>query len=213
MKIVIFGASGKTGTLLIEQALAKGYQVVAYARRAGSVAQQNPNLKIVIGELNDKDKLKEAIMGADACISALGGNSLYIHATEIVTGIDNIVSIMEQEKVGRIIYLSSIGAGGSRNTMSPVAKFFIADLMFRVPLADHNANEQRIAKSKLQWTVVRPSALTDGPETVTVNHGNQKTIPHGNPRVSRTNLASFMLEQLTDTNNINTAVWLYGSKV
>jgi putative NADH-flavin reductase len=103
MKIVIFGASGKTGTLLIELALAKSYQVVAYARRAGSVAQQNPNLKIIIGELNEKDKLKEAIMGADACISVLGGNSLYIHATEIVSGIDQIVSIMEQQKVGRII--------------------------------------------------------------------------------------------------------------
>ncbi|MDO9257084.1 MAG: NAD(P)H-binding protein [Bacteroidales bacterium] len=81
---------------------------------------------------------------------------------------------------------------------------------FRVLLADHNANEQRIIKSKLQWTVVRPSALTEGPGTETVNHGNPKTIPHGNPRISRTDLASFMLEQLSGTSTINTGVWLYG---
>ena len=80
MKVVIFGANGKTGILLTEQALAKGHQVTAYIRRAGALALDHSNLKIIIGNLNDTIKLKEAISGAEACISVLGGGSLTKHS-------------------------------------------------------------------------------------------------------------------------------------
>lgn len=210
MKIVIFGANGKTGTLLTEQALAKGHQVTAYIRRAGALLQQHPNLKTVVGNLNDKVKLKEAIYGADACISVLGGGSLTKHSPEIIAGIDNIVSIMEKESVNRFIYLSSMGAGESRFIMRPLIRFFIADLMLRVPLADHTTNEQRIAKSSLKWTLVRPAGLTNGPKTGRLKHGKTIKVLNGSPQISRSNVASFLLDQLTDTNYINEGVWIYG---
>ena len=117
MKIVVFGASGKTGALFTEQALAKGNHITAYVRRAGSLVQQHPNLKVVIGSLDNTDKLKEAISGADACVSFLGGNSLFKHSVEIINGIDKIVTILEQEGVRRFIYMSSMGAGESRKMM------------------------------------------------------------------------------------------------
>ncbi len=209
MKIVIFGASGKTGTLLTEQALAKGHIVTAYVRREGALIQQHSNLRIVTGNLNDTTKLKEAIAGSDAVISTLGGGSLTKHSPEIIAGIDRIVSIMEQEQVERFIYLSSIGAGESRNLMSPVIRFFITDVMLRVPLADHTANENRLAKSTLKWTIVRPGGLTDGPKTGKLHHGSNNNILKGSPKISRANVASFMLEQLTDVKYINQGVWLY----
>ncbi len=210
MKIVVFGASGKTGTLITEQALAKGHQVTAYIRRAGSLLQQHPNLKVITGSLNDTGKLKEAISGADVCVSALGGGSLIKHSPEITAGIHTIVSLMEQEGVKRLIYLSSLGAGESRKIMRPLIRFFIADIMLRVPLADHTANEKRIAKSKLQWTLVRPAGLTNGPKTGRLKHGKSITILKGNPQISRSNVASFIIEQLSDTSYINTGVWIYG---
>ena len=103
MKIVIFGANGKTGILLVEQALAKGYQVVAYIRRPESIVIDNPKLKIIIGNLNEPLKMKDAITGTDACISTLGGGSLTKHSLEIMNGIKNIISIMEIAKVHRFI--------------------------------------------------------------------------------------------------------------
>jgi putative NADH-flavin reductase len=210
MKLVIFGANGKTGAILTEQALAKGHQVTAYVRSAGAMVQQHLNLNVVIGNLNDTGKIKEAIMGADACFSTLGGSSLTKHAPEIIAGIDYIVTLMEREGVKRLIYLSSMGAGESRNFMGPLIRFLIADIMLRVPLADHTANEQRLAKSKLQWTLVRPAGLTDGPKTGRLKHGSKKTVLKGMPQISRANVASFMLELLSNTSYINTAVWLYG---
>ncbi len=210
MKVVIFGANGKTGTILTEQALAKGHQVKAYIRRSGSLVLQHQNLKVITGNLNDTGKLKEAIAGSDAVLSTLGGGSLTRHSTEIMTGIDNIATLMEAEGVKRFIYLSSLGAGDSRFVMRRLIRFFIADIMLRVPLADHTTNEERIAKSNLQWTLVRPAGLTNGPKTGRLKHGNQKTILKGNPQISRANVASFMLEQLSDTGYINTGVWIYG---
>ena len=209
MKVVIFGASGKTGLLLVEYALSKGYLVIAYIRRSRSLTLTHPNLTKVVGQLSNTDKLKEAISGSDACISALGGGSLTKHAPEIINGIDNIVSIMEQETVTRLIYLSSIGAGESKKYMTLPIRILIADIILRVPLADHTANEKRIAKSKLQWTVVRPGGLNDDLVSDILFHGSEKTKLKGSPGISRANVAAFMLQQLADNEYINKNVWLY----
>jgi putative NADH-flavin reductase len=209
MKIVIFGASGKTGALLTDQALSTGHHVTAFVRREGALVQKHPNLKIVTGSLNDAEKLKEAIAGSDAVLCALGGGSLTKHSPEIISGIDRIVSIMELENVKRFIYLSSIGAGESRYLMAPAVRFFIVNVMLRVPLADHTVNEQRIAKSKLKWTVVRPGGLTDGPRKEMLQHGDLQAKLKGSPKISRSSVASFMLAQLNDSNYINKGVWLY----
>jgi len=210
MKIVIFGANGKTGTLLVEQALEKGHLVTAFIRRAGSLRiDDHPNLKIVVGNLEESLKLKDALTGADACFSALGGGSLTHRSPDFVKGIDYIVRVMEQEVVPRFIYLSSFGAGDSKFQMPAIMRFFIVNLMLRVPLADHNTNEQRITNSKLQWTLVRPGGLNDGPFTGKFRHGNGKAVIKGNTSISRADLAAFMLEQLTDLTYSKKAVWLF----
>ena len=209
MKIVIFGANGKTGFLLVEYALSKGHQVIAFTRRLKSLALRHPNLTKVVGQLDNLEKLKEAISGSDACISALGGRSITKHAHEIINGIDNIVSIMEQESVPRMIYLSSIGAGDSRKYMALPIRILIANIILRVPLADHTTNEKRIAKSNLQWTVVRPGGLNDDLVSDILFHGSEKTKLNGSPSISRANVAEFMLQQLTDNIYVNKNVWLY----
>ena len=209
MKITVFGTSGKTGRLLIEEALASGHEVVAYARTKESINTVHPKLKVVVGQLSNKEKLKSAISGSDACISTLGGSSMTKHSTEIMEGIANIIAIMEELNVKRFIYMSSIGAGKSRNFMPQPVRFFIADLMLRVPLADHTANENRIMNSKLEWTIIRPGGLTDGAKSDTLKHGSEFTKLTGNLRISRSGVAAFILSQLTDTNYLNKSVWLY----
>jgi len=209
MKIVIFGANGKTGSLLIKQALAKNYEVIAYVRKSGSIANDHPNLKIIVGDLNETLKLTDAIIGADACISTLGGSSITHRSPELVKGIENIVLSMEETNVKRFIYMSSIGAGDSKFLMAQPIRFIIVNLFLRVPLADHNINEERIAASRLNWTIVRPGGLTDGPVTENLKHGTEKVLMKGNRSISRANVASFILQQLTDETYSKKAVWLY----
>ena len=116
---------------------------------------------------------------------------------------------MEQAKVHRFIYLSSIGAGESRFLMSKMARFFIVNLFLRVPLADHNANEERIAGSNLQWTVIRPGRLNDEPKTDEINHGTDIIPMGGNRSISRANVAAFILNQLGNERSFDKYIWLY----
>ena len=209
MKIVVFGASGKTGSLLVDEALTSGHEVLAYVRKPESIKSEHPNLKVVAGYLNEKDKLKSVISGSDACISTLGGASLTKHSREIIEGIDNIVSIMEQESVARFIYLSSFGAGDSRRYMPQPVRFLIADIMLLVPLADHNTNEGRITKSQLNWTIVRPGGLTNGAKTDNLKHGCEMTKIKGSLSISRSNVAAFLLNQVSNNEYANKSVWLH----
>ena len=208
MKIVVFGATGKTGSILVEQALAKGHLVTAYVRNPQSVKIENPNLKIVVGNLSETLKLKDVLTGAEACFSTLGGNSLTKRSPELVSGIENIIRVAEQEVVPKFIYLSSFGAGDSKKLMPAIMRFFIVDLMLRVPLADHNQNEMHIMSSKLHWTIVRPGGLNDGVLTGSINHGTE-AFKQGKTSISRADVAAFMLSQLEDSTYNKKAVWLF----
>ncbi len=209
MKIAIFGASGKTGKYIVEQALEKGHEVIAYVRRENAIELSNINLKIVVGKLTDNAKLKQTLIDADACISALGGNSLRKHATEVMAGITAIIEAMEINNSKRFIYLSSIGAGESRNYMAQPIRFIVADLFLRVPLADHTINEKAIQASELNWTIVRPGGLSDKELTNNVVHGDQAIKLKGNPTISRANVAAFILDQLTNDTYVNKSAWLH----
>jgi putative NADH-flavin reductase len=209
MKVVIFGANGKTGLLVVEQALAKGHQVIAYIRRPGSIRIDNPKLKIVVGNLNETLKMKDTIKGADACISTLGTGSLTKHSPEMMTGIKNIVSIMETAKVHRFIYLSSLGAGESIYLIPQPLRFILSKIFLRVTLADHNTNENTIMNSKLKWTLVRPGSLTDGQLTGNLKHGSENVRTKESSSISRANVASFIVQQLTDTTYLQKSVWLF----
>jgi putative NADH-flavin reductase len=209
MKITVFGASGKTGSLLVDEALKSGHVVTAYVRKRESIKSDHPNLRVVEGYLNEKEKLKSVISGSDACISTLGGASLTKHSPEIIEGIDNIVSIMEEEKVMRFIYLSSFGTGDSHKYMPQPIRFLIADLMLRVPLADHNTNESRITRSQLLWTIVRPGGLTNGIKTGNLKHGYEMTKIKGSLSISRSNVAAFLLDQVTAKEYVKKNVWLH----
>ncbi len=208
MKIVVVGASGKTGRLVIEEAVNTGYEVIAYVRTKESVKLVHPNLTIVEGQLNEKDKLKTVLSGADVCVSTLGGASLTKHSRALVEGIDVIVGLLEELKVKRFIYMSSIGAGSSRYFMPQPFRFFIADLLLRVPLADHTKNENRIMKSQLDWTILRPGGLIDGAKSETLKHGSESLSMKGNQTISRASVAAFIVNQLTDKIYSKKCVWL-----
>ena len=106
--------------------------------------------------------------------------------------------------------MSSIGAGESRYLMAWPARFLIADVLLRIPLADHTLNETFIAQSLLDWwTIVRPGGLTVGPLTPAVKHGVEKTIIKGSPSISRASVATFILAQIADKKYIKRAAWLY----
>jgi hypothetical protein len=148
-------------------------------------------------------------MGSDACLSALGGGSLTKHSVEIMKGIALITSLMEELNVRRFIYISSIGVGESRYDMPQPIRFIVADLLLRVPFADHLKNETTIKSSQLEWTIVRPGGLTDGPLSKELKFGSERLNIKGNPKISRASVAAFMLKQISESTSIQKALWLF----
>lgn len=209
MKITVFGASGKTGSLLVNQALEAGHEVRAYVRNSLAFRGGKAGLEVIVGQLDDKGKLREAIHGADACVSALAVGTLTKSYPEVVKGIDTIVEIMEEEKVPRFVYMSSLGVGESRSKMPQPIRFLILDLFLRVPIAQHLKNEETIKRSKLNWTIVQPGGLTDGIKTGKYKSGTDLEKIKGNASVSRANVANFILEQLPSEESFGKSIWLH----
>jgi putative NADH-flavin reductase len=200
MKILILGATGRTGQQLVLQSLAQNYEVTALARDPSKITINHPILTVIKGNVLDKKLLTQIIEGKDAVVSSLGsGNSLKSRDL-IANAVDLIIPSMLANEVSRLIFLSAFGVGESF-----VQANFIQKLIFRVPLkniySDKEKGEREIRKSRLNWTIVYPVVLTNKSLTGTYKVG-EKIPMKGLPKISRADVAEFMIRQLTDDSYI-----------
>jgi putative NADH-flavin reductase len=197
MKLLIFGATGGTGRELLKQALHQGHHVVAFARNPAKIREfQNANLQVVRGDVLDSAAVEVAVAGQEAVISTLGAGAK--RSTLREDGTRNIVKAMEKTGVRRLICQSSLGVGDSRANLPFFTKHIIVSVFLRHAFADHERQEAVVKQSSLDWTIVRPPHLKDGPRTGVYRHGFPITDRQIKGRISRADVADFMLKQLTD---------------
>jgi putative NADH-flavin reductase len=194
MNLLVFGATGGTGRELIKQALEQGHVVTAFVRNPDKLDIQHSNLKIAKGDVTDGAAVEQAVNGQDAVFSSLGSSSLKKNPG-LVDGVRSIVQAMEKHGVRRFVYQSSLGVGESRKQVSFLVRSIVIPLVLRNAIADHTDKEQAIKQSSLDWVIVRPAGLTDGPHTGNYRHG--ESIQFG-AKISRADVADFMLKQASD---------------
>ena len=195
MKLIIFGATGSIGRHLVSQALSKGHQVTAFSRRPAALNLDHQNLSKYAGDALDRSVVAKAVEGHDAALVALGaGRKGVVRAV----GTKHVADAMEQHKVPRLVCETTLGVGDSRALLN----FFWMHIMFgfflRDAYIDHEAQEVFVRQSHLDWTIVRPGAFTDGPATGAYKHGFSPTAKNLELKISRADVADFMLRQLTD---------------
>ncbi len=205
MKVLIFGATGATGRCLIEQALVLGYEITAFARNPSAIPQgglrnalalqHERRLSVVRGDVVEPASVDAAMVGQDAVLCALGVKSLSA-TTVLSTGMKNIIAAMEKSGTRRIVCESSLGVGESRNQASFVFGKIIMPLFLKGVFDDKARQERELRQSNLDWVIVRPAQLTNGPRSggYSVVTDNSKV----GKQISRADVAAFMLEQLTD---------------
>ena len=197
MKLIIFGATGGTGRQLLKQALELGHDVTAYTRHPEKLKKLHNKLKIVPGDVLDLNSVSRAIQLQNAVLCALGAPAM--NKTMLRTyGIQNIIHAMQEAGLRRLVCESALGVGNSREMLPFHYKYLIAPLLLRHVFADHEAQENHIKKSKLDWIIVRPAALNDGSQTGAYRHGFSKTDKPVQLKISRADVAGFMLKQLTN---------------
>ncbi len=199
MKLLIFGSTGGTGRQLVGRALGRGHTVRAFLRDPGKLDAGHSRLEVFQGDVTDLGAVERAVEGQEAVLSALGVPGLPARRSTLRTdGTRNIVRAMEKAGVRRFISLSVLGAGDSWDILPLHYKYLLVPLLLRNAFVDHDGQEAVIRRSRLEWTIARPGNLTDSGYTGVYRHGFTAADKAIKLKISRADVADFMLEQLTD---------------
>jgi putative NADH-flavin reductase len=198
MRVLVFGASGATGRQLVGQALADGYHVTAFARHASRLDTRSAQLTVVVGDVSETAVVASALKGQDGVLCALGAATPLHRDRILVEGVRHIVDAMGPNGVRRFVYLSFLGVREGRQQLSLVGRYLVAPILLHNVVADHEAKERIIRQSTLDWIIVRPPRLTNGVRRGRYRSGVDIRATSVIPRISRADLAEFMLRQLRD---------------
>lgn len=199
MKIVIFGAAGATGRILVERALVQGHEVTAFDRNTAGLTIQHPKLTVIQGDIFNPSQVEEVIAGQDVVISVLGvrpGVTIPVCSK----GTEHIIAAMQKLGVKRFICLSGFAVAALDGEWREIPYLPIILPFFpkvKAMFADKVIQEQEIRQSNLDWIIVRPARLTDGPRTGDYKVANPLYM---GPRakISRADVADFLLKQVSN---------------
>ena len=180
--------------------------MTAFVRTPGKIAVRHENLTVVVGDVADQQAVERAVAGHEAVFSCLGVGVPLKRDPAVVAGIGFIVDAMQRTGPARLIYLSFLGVRDSRRQLGPLLGGVIVPLVLRHEVADHEAKEDLIVQSSLDWTIVRPPKLVNGAATGEFRHGTGIRAGSLLPTLARADVAAFMLGQLDDTTYSRKAV-------
>jgi putative NADH-flavin reductase len=189
LRLAIFGATGRAGRVVVDHALRHGHEVSALTRDPGRI-RPHDQLRVVGGDVRDPAAVAMTLDGTDAIVSTLGRQR---RDSDVCTdGIRTILSTVAADGPRRLIVLSNYGVADSRHRSAYVA---VSWLLERAVLRDKEQMETLVRDSDTDWTVVRAPVLTNGPRTARYRTGIDLR-PSFTARVSRADLAEFMLTEL-----------------
>ncbi|QSS99502.1 SDR family oxidoreductase [Pontibacillus sp. ALD_SL1] len=201
MNIIVFGATGGTGKLVVKQLLEEGHEVTVVVRDERRLKLNDHNLTIVQGDVLEPSSFEDAMEGKEAVISALGVSHRK-PTTVYSEGTENILNVMEAHGISRMICLSS-GTIALPPDTPFLAKTFInltIKQIYRNLYKDMERMERIVSGSNVDWTIIRPPRLTDGTKTleyrVTINEPMKNA--KGIKGISRADLADCMVKQLNN---------------
>ena len=200
-RILVLGASGPTGRLIVERALELGHAVTALSRHPGSIATAHPGLTRVMADVAaEPSAVASAMAGHDVVVCALGVGRRLRSGNLMTEAAPAIVRAMKQAGIQRLVFISALGVGGTAPHVPLIFR-----VMFRVMLsdiyADKAAAEVVIQDSGLQWTILAPVLLTNGKAT------GRYRLTHGEPRsgpwqISRADVAAAVVQTIDDPNTV-----------
>jgi putative NADH-flavin reductase len=197
MKLLVIGATGRTGQEVVQQALARGHQVTAFVRSPEGVGVRNERLTVVKGEATDEEQLFNAMQNHDAVISTLGPRKVFkpgslLHDSALAT-----TRAMKRTGIKRLVVLSAAAH-------SPGIPNRIASFIMRNHMRDSLAMEDIVQSDSLDWTIARPPRLTHGDSTI--YRSREGAAPKMGFTLARKAVAAFMLDAIEQTKHLQKIV-------
>jgi putative NADH-flavin reductase len=196
VKLLVLGGTGGTGRHVVTQALDTGHDVTVLARDRARVGVQHERLRLVDGDVKNTAALVDAMRGQDAVISAIGRGKSFKSENLIAESVPVIVAAMQSHGIKRLLFTSAIGVGDTFRDASLPMKIFARTLL-RGIYADKIIGDEMIRKSGLDWTIVQPVGLTDGPLTKRYRVGEHLPLS-GLASISRADTAHFIVDRIND---------------
>jgi putative NADH-flavin reductase len=210
MRILVVGATGGTGLEIVREALVRGHEVTAFVRRPGRLDVDHERVRESVGDVRDGSSVRAAVAGQEAVLSALGHKRWFYPNDILSGGTRTIVEAMRAEGVRRLICETSLGVGDSFGKLGLYYTLFTIPFVLPFYYWDKGRQERVIRASGLDWTIVRPAVLTNGPARGRYRHGPEVGSYVLTRRVSRADVAAFMLDQLTDSTYARAAPGIAG---
>jgi len=197
LRLLIIGATGGTGRELVDQALKLGHEITALARTPERLSIKHRHLHTMKGDVTNVQCVEQAVGGQDAVLSTLGTKVIRKNTIQS-DGTRNLIRAMQQCGVRRLVLESSLDVGDSRGQLGFFFAHVIRPTLLRNIFADKEVQEKLVRESPLEWTIVRPAMLTNGPRTGKYRAGFSVDDRSIKGKISRADVADFMLQQLTD---------------
>ncbi len=201
MKVVVLGAGGKTGRLVVAQASAAGNVVTAFMRHDEGQFKDMENVTVVIGDAQKQADITRALKDQDAVISTLGSNNP--KSSVIHDSTDHVIAAARDSSVSRLIMMSSFLVSPQ---LQPKGLMKLVTGVMKNMLSDRKIAEAELVKSNLDWTIVHATALTNGPLTASERIISISESAGVTNKISRADVADFLIKQLTDKHALKKSV-------
>jgi putative NADH-flavin reductase len=208
MRLTIFGASGKTGRRLVEQALAAGHTVTAVVRDPTRLPTRHQRLQVVTADVLDPAAIRPAVAGADAVVSVLGPRSSRNRSSISSAGTASILAAMQAAGTRRLVVVSAAPVASDDHGTTLPQRLLAGPLLRRLLgglYADMATMEDTVRRSGVDWTILRPPWLSDGPRTGSYRKAKDSNL-RGGARISRADLAEAILASLQDPDTVKATI-------
>lgn len=199
MKVLVLGANGAVGQLVVDELLNVNHEVTAFVRNAAALKSKHPRLTVQQGTPTNPEEIERALAGQDAVLSTIGArtNKKSTLRTDVAR---NLVSGMRRHRVRRLVWLDAAGVGSSKGFVQRSSFLFgriIMPLFLNHMYDDAALADSVIEKSNCEWVIVRPMSFTNKPKAgnLTVQTDMSLTVSLG-LRIARADVAAFMIQQL-----------------
>lgn len=198
----MLGANGRTGRLVVEQALASGHTVTAFARDPSTVKLSDERLNVVNGDARFISDLNAALKGQDAVINTIGGGERkLIEKTTI-----SLIVAMKESGVRRVVTMSTFIATPN---FKPTGMMRLFPRLVRGMAKDDLVGVKLLEASNLDWTIVYATLLKAKTKTGFRLVGPDESVT-GKSRVNRAAVAECLLDALGDRATIRRSLLITG---
>jgi uncharacterized protein YbjT (DUF2867 family) len=218
MRVLVLGATGGSGRAAVEQLLAAGHEVTAFARRAEAFAPGAPRLHVFVGDVMKAPDVEQAVQGQDAVVVALGIRENPVRVRLLGSahtpldvrsaGTRHAIAAMRKHGVRRLVVQTSYGVGETRHLLRPLDALFF-QLLLKPQIADTERQEREVRESGLDWVIAQPVHLTDEPVDAPPAVSTEGEVARN--KVSRRSVGRFLAQAAASPTFLGRSVALSGA--